>query len=287
MESGELLSILDGKIAKEIEDYDKIAVVFSGGLDSTLIAKLASNHARVKCYTTGSLHSYDVEYAKSVADKIGLNLQVIEISKEKLEKDLPDLVKIGGTNPVKIGASVPLYYVCRNCDERMLLSGQGADEVFAGYHKYLRILDEAGYSEVEKEVRSDIDSMYEENLNRERRICRRFEKEIRYPFIDPDFVEHALQVPVQEKIKKVDQEEFGCVDELDDEKYIRKYFLRKVGEEANLPPVVLNRKKRAAQYGSRSHKMIVKLAKKHDFKKKAREQGKKHYLGMYLESLLE
>jgi asparagine synthase (glutamine-hydrolysing) len=276
-----VVEALDEAVKRNIRE-GKVGVVLSGGLDSTLIAALASRHSKVRGYTAGTANSEDVSHARKLSEKLDIKLEVIEVTADDLREKLPHIVSLAGTNPVKVGASIPLYYVTGRVSEKTLLSGQGADELFGGYHKYLDIIAEKGYPGLQQEMAEDVKAMYEENLNREEKICKQRGINIRYPFMDLQFIKYSLSLPPREKIKEVSSEnEYNCIDEVGDKRYVRKYLLRQAAKQAGLPRQVLNRKKKAAQYGSGAHKLLVKLAKEQGFRK----AGKKNYLSMFLENI--
>ncbi len=283
--SGKLIEALDKAVKRNIRE-ERVGVVLSGGLDSTLVAVLASRHSQVKGYTAGTGESEDVFHVRKLSRKLGIELEVIDITLDDLEEKLPDIVSLAGTNPVKVGASIPLYYVTRNVSEKTLLSGQGADELFGGYHRYLQVLAGEGYPGLQEEMVEDVEAMYRENLEREERICKEQDISIRYPFMDPEFIRYSLSLDPREKIKDVSSgNEFSCIDEVGGKRYVRKYLLRRAAQHIGLPHEVLDRKKKAAQYGSGAHKLLIKLAKEKGFREKARRVGKKHHLSMFLEEI--
>ncbi len=119
----------------------KTGVLFSGGLDSTLVAYLASQYSDVILYTAGTEDSPDIEWARKVADHFGWALRERTFEVE----DVRDAVKrvmyaIEEPNPMNLAIGLPLYFasgLASSDGTRVLLSGQGADELFGGYAKYL------------------------------------------------------------------------------------------------------------------------------------------------------
>jgi len=281
-----VVEALDAAVERSIGDERRVGVVLSGGLDSTLIAALASRHSNVTGYTAGTANSEDVSYVKKISRELDIKVEVIELTLDNLREEIKQIVSLAGTNPVKVGASILLYYVTKKVSEKTLLSGQGADEIFGGYHKYLQVLAEKGYPGLQQEMELDIKEMYKENLKREERICHNQGLEIRYSFMDSQFTKYSLTLPPQEKIKKVSSgSDFSCIDEVVGKRYVRKYLLRQAAKQAGIPSNIINRKKKAAQYGSGAHKLLIKLAKEQGFREKARKADKKHYLSMFLEGI--
>ncbi|KKY23880.1 putative asparagine synthase related protein [Phaeomoniella chlamydospora] len=92
-------------------------------------------------------------------------------------------------------AAIPPY----TTSARVLLSGLGADELFAGYTRHATAFSRQGYPGLIAELALDITRLGTRNLGRDDRIISHCSKEVRYPYLDEDFVKWALQAPVWEK----------------------------------------------------------------------------------------
>lgn len=238
-----LINDLEITIKKTILNVasDDVAIAFSGGIDSSIIALLAKNSKKPILYTVGTKNSYDIKYAKTTADMIGLPIKEIIIGKNEIEDAIPKISNIiETTNVVTISYELPLYFVAEKADEEILLTGQGADELFGGYSKYLDIDMENLNKVLERDVKELRDGILE------KKIAQYFKKKLYLPFLDPKFVDIALQIPVEFKIRGE----------------TRKYILRELGRSLGLPEVIVQRKKKAAQYSSGIMKTIKSLAKK-------------------------
>lgn len=132
---------------------------------------------------------------------------------------------------------------------RVLVSGLGADELFAGYTRHWSSLQQGGYDQFAQELQLDFSRLDTRNLGRDDRICCSWGKEIRYPFLDEDVVDWAMGIPLGAKLY---QEKTGQVH--------TKYILRLVAERARLG-LVSKELKRAIQFGARSAKMEVNSGK--------------------------
>ena len=112
----------------------RVGVAFSGGMDSGLVAALASKYAKsVTCYTCGTDDSFDVAAGKELAEILGLQWIHCRISQENIEDDVRELIlatKV--SDPFTISYELQLFTVCRKAEERLILSGQGSDEYFGG-----------------------------------------------------------------------------------------------------------------------------------------------------------
>ena len=113
--------------------------------------------------------------------------------------------------------------------------------------------------------------------------------DLRFPYMDEAFGKYASSLPSELKVYELEEgmkEEFSCVDVVDKKRFIRKYLLRHLAADAGIPRYILDRKKKAAQYGSEAEKLIDRIARKNEYKKKAAESRRKDYVRMYLESLV-
>jgi len=286
MEHVERLRELLTKAVEESCDSDT-GVIFSGGIDSTIVAILASEFSSVTAYACGIPGSHDPEYVRDAKD-LGFEIKAIELTPEKIENSLASIVSaINDTNPVKVSVAAPFHFASKQAGEdglTTMLCGQGADELFGGYNRYLEPLPD--YARAREMMKKDIENIHEEQLNNDIAICRENGIELRAPFLDDEFKNYSMNIPMDLKIHEVkNSNEFECIDEVDDRKFIRKYVLRLLGKELGVPSPILNRRKKAAQYGSGSWKTIQRLARDNGFKEKARKAGRKDYTKMFLESL--
>ena len=279
-----LRELLTGAVEKACDS--NIGIVFSGGVDSTVIAMLASKFSKVTSYACGIPGFHDLEYAEGARD-MGFEITAIEMTPEKIKNSLASIVSTIGTNPVKVSVAVPFHFASKQAGEdglTTMLCGQGADELFGGYNRYLEPLPD--YAKVGGMMKKDIENIHGEQLNNDIAICRENGIELRAPFLDDEFKNYSMNIPMDLKIHEIKNSgEFTCIDEVDDRKFIRKYILRLLGKETGVPLPILNRRKKAAQYGSGSWKTIQKLARDNGFKEEARKAGRKDYTKMFLESL--
>ncbi|MBU4265887.1 MAG: asparagine synthase C-terminal domain-containing protein [Candidatus Altiarchaeales archaeon] len=285
MEHVERLRELLTKAVEKSCDSDT-GVIFSGGIDSTIVAMLASKFSKVTAYACGIPGSHDLEYAEG-ARNLGFDIKAIEMTPEKIENSLASIVSTIGTNPVKVSVAVPFHFASKQAREggvRIMLCGQGADELFGGYNRYLEPLPD--YTRIGEMMKKDIENIHTEQLNNDIAICRENGIDLRAPFLDDEFKNYTMEIPMDLRIHEIkNSEEFTCIDEVDDRKFIRKYVLRLLAKELGVPGPILNRRKKAAQYGSGSWKTIQKLARDNGFKEKAGKAGRKDYTKLFLENL--
>ena len=115
-----------------------VGITLSGGIDSSAVAAVAAaSHPRVKTFSVafaGSDATDERHYARMVATHLGTDHAEIEIGEREFLDFLPSFVRYSD-EPLADLASVPLYYVCRLARQsvKVALSGEGADEILAGY----------------------------------------------------------------------------------------------------------------------------------------------------------
>lgn len=130
---------------------------------------------------------------------------------------------------------------------RTLLSGLGADELFAGYGRHGIASKHHGFAGLVSEIALDVNRLGKRNLGRDDRVLCHWAREARYPFLDEEFVAWVVRLPVWERCG------FGSSSE-EDEDLPEKKALRLVARQLGLQKVSCE-KKRAIQFGARTAKM--------------------------------
>ncbi len=240
--SGRLTSVLKDVICDIVKDKD-VAIAFSGGLDCGIVAAVAKNYARsITLYTVGVDDAYDVKESDETSRILGLQWVHLPMNEEDLEICIKDMISVTGTvDTITLSFEVPLYYVSKNCKENIIIGGQGADELFAGYSKYEGLSKE----EFTEQRNKDIARLMNTTLHHERSVCEHFNRIIRYPYLD----ERVMDI-----VKGMDVKELMPGD-------TRKKILREVAYSIQQPEIAA-KKKKAAQYGSGAMELIRKIAKK-------------------------
>jgi asparagine synthase (glutamine-hydrolysing) len=146
-----------------------VATFLSGGLDSSYLTALAAKHQPgISAYTIGfraedakfEAMPDDLKYARVVAEKFGVDLHEIEIAPQVLEL-LPKMT-YHLDEPIGDPAAINTYLICtaaREAGVKVMLSGMGADELFAGYRKHLANKLALQYQRVPGAVRRPVQSI--------------------------------------------------------------------------------------------------------------------------------
>ncbi len=245
-------------IRRGVEGRD-IGVAFSGGLDSGLAAAVAKKYAgSVKLYTCGTDDSHDVLMAKDLSERLDLPWTHVRISKDNTKSLIAELIAATGvSDPFTISYELQLFCVCRVSEEKMILTGQGADEFFIGCAKFVDQTDE----EYEALKASSVDRLLNVSVPCEKAIAAHFGQTLLYPYLDPAVLSETERIdPDILRPKDMDS---------------RKSVLKDIAADLGYPSIA-GRVKKSSQYGSRTTDIIRALAK---------EKGL--YYNQYIESVYD
>jgi len=236
-------------VEKRIEGLSRVGIIFSGGVDSTILAKICMDlEVETELYTVGNENSQDVKFAKKAAAHMSLPLHIKTVDETMVRGYTePVLNAIEELNIMKLGVGMPSYIASEMAHAnglKVMLSGQGADELFAGYNRYLQFYHEKG-EKAQEDLKEDVLNLYHVNLQRDDSVTMKNSVELRVPFLDMEVVELAMQIPMKYKINGKDDK-------------LRKSILREVAADIGVMDDIVKRPKKAAQYGSGIHKILVK-----------------------------
>ncbi|HEY7507766.1 MAG TPA: asparagine synthase (glutamine-hydrolyzing) [Nitrososphaera sp.] len=249
---------------KRTEDVQRMGIIFSGGIDSVLVAYLASRMVpEVECYTCGVEGSSDLEFAKQIARRLGLSLKANELSEKRVEQLVPEIIRvIEDSNAGQVEVALPVYgavELAKKDGIRIMLTGQGADELFGGYGWYANVAKREGYKKLRRRMMEDLSLLYKETLEREDKITMAHSVELREPFLDMGVVAASMAMDLRLNVKPDDL--FG------------KRVHRRLAERLGIPRDIAFRVKEAAQHGSGVHDMLESIARKNGFDETAITSG--------------
>jgi asparagine synthase (glutamine-hydrolysing) len=136
----EITAVLEDSVAKHMRADVTVGAFLSGGIDSTAIAALAMRHnPRLITFTTGFEREgfSEVDVAVASAEAIGARHVTKVVGQAEFVAALPEIVWYLD-EPVADPALVPLFFIAREARKhvKVVLSGEGADELFGGYRRY-------------------------------------------------------------------------------------------------------------------------------------------------------
>ena len=243
-----------------------LAVAFSGGLDSGLVAAGVPD---APCYVGGFPEANDVEAARKAADLLDRELRVVEFSHADLERAVPAVVAATGrTNAMDVQIAVSLYLVAERAAadgvERLAV-GQGADELFGGYAKVAEAPDDPRTAaDTVRGARREIVLSLPAQLERDVLALRAAGVEPVAPLLHDRVVRAAL--PLSGALLAADGQ--------------RKIALRRAAADA-LPDPIVAADKKAVQYGSLVARELDRLARQAGFKRRMDD-----HVGQYIESIV-
>ncbi len=250
-----VIRALKDKIIESVKKNasDNCGVLFSGGIDSTLIAFILKKlNIKFTCYSVGLKNSQDLEWAGKIAKELGFKLKTRILNLEELDVIFKTVTNIlNEPDVMKVGVGSVIYVGCEMAKDagiRTIFSGLGSEEIFAGYERHAK----DNFEDIHRECWNGLKEMWQRDIKRDLLISKANDIEIKLPFLDIEVIKTAMNIHPMFKIDKEN----------------KKIILREAAEEIGLKKEFVWRKKKAAQYGSNFIKGMDKLAKKNGFEKK-------------------
>ncbi|WP_122088473.1 asparagine synthase C-terminal domain-containing protein [Halalkalicoccus subterraneus] len=263
-ENEALTAVADALDASLALDAEGLAVAFSGGVDSAVVA----SRVDAPLYVVGFEGSHDLDAARESAHAMDRDLRIIECTHADIERAVPLVARATGrTNAMDVGIALPLFLVAERAvgdGYDRLAVGQGADELFGGYEKIVRTDHRVDADTVRGATREVIAGLPDQ-LERDVLAIRAAGAEPVAPLLDGRVVRAALRLD-------------GPMLATDEE---RKRIFRKAAREF-VPGEVAGRKKKAVQYGSLIARELDRLARQAGYKRRMDDHVTK-----YVASLLE
>ena len=207
----------DGQVASELRlrleravceriDNDVMGCWLSGGLDSSAMAALARPHVgELHTFAAGLPGAPDLVFARQVAEFLGLAHHEVCVTLDDILAALPDVIyHLESFDALLVRSSVTNYLVAQRAADYVasVFSGEGADELFAGY-AYLK---QVHSDQIPDELVDITRRLHNTALQRVDRTASAHGLVAHVPFLDPDVVEYAMHVPAQLKLRTHERE---------------------------------------------------------------------------------
>ena len=218
-----------------LRSIDSCTIALSGGLDSSIIAHLRANDAHTRCISivSSDFTSPDMAYSQTIARKTGLHLDIINTSIVEILDAIDSTITIlGNYNTMEVRNSAVLYLALYNVNERntdLVLTGDGADELFAGYS--FLVNSPAGHLRSKLERLQRI--MHFPSID----IAKSLELDISLPYLGKSVIDISRNIPDDLLVRKGDYGKIG------------KWILRKAFEN-DLPSKIAWRQKTPMSKGA-------------------------------------
>lgn len=230
---------LESAVVSHLQCEVKFGALLSGGVDSSLIASIATKIMRKRdpkfklhTFSVGLQGAPDFKYSQMVADFIGSNHHEIHFTVEEGLDSIRDIIyHLESYDVTTIRASIPMFLLTRyikSCGLKMVLSGEGADEILGGY---LYFHSAPNAVDFHHETVSRVLNLWSSDCLRANKSTMAWGVELRVPFLDTDFVNYAMSVRPEDRM--ITEKNGG----------IEKYILRAAFEGDYLPAEVLWRQK--------------------------------------------
>jgi asparagine synthase (glutamine-hydrolysing) len=237
---------LEQAVVKRLMSDVPVGAFLSGGLDSSIIAAIARLHIdELHTFSVGIEGSRDIQAARLVARHLGTVHHEYILTPDEVLAALPEIIYfLESFDQDLVRSAIPCYFTSRLASTfvKVILTGEGADELFAGYEYYRTITCPR---QLDRELRRSVSSLHNINLQRVDRLTMAHSIEGRVPFLDLDLIEVAQSIPPELKLFKNDNGQI-----------IEKWVLRKAFEDL-LPSDIVWRDKEQFDEGSGTTEILA------------------------------
>ena len=188
----DILKELRSRLEKAVERNTAQGILLSGGLDTSILALLSPESIGLNMRLNG--YGEDLKYAEMLAGKLGLELHPKSISVEEALATIPEVIKILGSFDPALPNDLAVYLglqLAREKGIKSVITGDGADELFAGY-SYMFDLNLKEY----------LPRLAEKMNFSSNRLGAHLGVEVKQPFLDRDIIDLALSISPELKIRE-------------------------------------------------------------------------------------
>ncbi len=251
MELNEYIQKADSIVSNHLSRYRNIfprpGVLLSGGIDSSVVTTyVLKQFEKPTIFSMGTNDTKDRQFVDMFVTHFETSYEWIEMTEAMIRENLPSVSSLLTQQGVEDSImqrslGVGYYLIFKRAQElgiRGIVTGQGPDILFAGYHKYKQLSGK----KLEDEIKNDL-ILLEIDKKRDEAMASHFGITLLNPYLKQDFVDFSLTVPVELKLKDG----------------VEKYFMREWGKRRGLPQEIVERPKKAFQYSTGLQKKVSKM----------------------------
>jgi len=239
----EVRRLLEEAVVKRLMSDVPVGVYLSGGLDSSLVAAMMRPHTvRLHSFTAGIEGAPDLEAAREVASVLGTEHHELIYTADEVEAAIPEVIgSLESFDAPLVRSAVPMFFVSKLAARhvKVVLTGEGADELFAGYAYLARL---RSGQRLRDELTEIVLRLQDTNLQRADRMTMAHGIECRVPFLDLSLVRYVSRLPLELVAPRSDRPE--------------KWLLREACR-GLLPPSILERRKMKFSEGAGSSEVMA------------------------------
>ena len=239
------IDIIDKYFKDVINIYQnkKIAVLISGGIDSSIIGYFTVKYfSSVIFFTLNSPTATDLKFSKIISQFLKQKLQIVNFNQKNINTVSQIVKKIlikneVDVNPTYLSLATGFFLLLKEIKNQQIdtvFTGQGPDVLLAGYKKYHQLPS----TFLNQKIKDDL-YLIEIDKKRDQAVADYFNIKLENPYLTNKFINFCLSVPPELKINQLNNI------------FYEKYLSRKVGQFLNLPKEVIFRHKKAFQYSTK------------------------------------
>ncbi|TXT55926.1 MAG: putative Asparagine synthase (glutamine-hydrolyzing) [Candidatus Thorarchaeota archaeon] len=257
----------------------EVGVLLSGGVDSSLACLLAKNtFGDITAISTSSRRARDFKASKQAAELLKVKHEVVLLDIETIWHKLPEVIyAIETSNQLDVEIALPFYLAAERAADlgiSLLISGQGPDELFAGYAKHERLVQRLGFEKLPEQLWSEVSITHKANIERDKKAIENHGLKSFFPFLYPSFIIESLTIRPEWKINPSLEPP-------------RKIIFRDLARRIGLPDILAAGPKKATQFSSGTSKLLIKALKSRLADEEVTRREIEHALQTFLHLIAE
>jgi len=240
-------SIVSNHCRQYLSLFPRCGALLSGGIDSSVITSYVLQYfIHPLILSMGTDLTKDKPFVDIFTAHYNIDYEWVELREKDIEESLPTVIDIlikKGIKPSEMQQALALGYFlifkrAKDLGIQGIVTGQGPDILFAGYHKYQGMAGKVLNNEIKKDL-----ILLETDKKRDGAMAAYFGITLLNPYLENDFVDFSLTVPPE--MKRRDG--------------VEKVFMREWGKVRGLPQKIVDRPKKAFQYSTGLQKKVKRI----------------------------